>query len=101
VCFGCFVFSVALPDHLANGHVGFLQWGFAVYGDELHGLEAEPYVLAGVSGMLRLEVTSCFLLLIGQLVGQLATLVALRGAGVSHVLVVVLYRCICNIIHGK
>jgi hypothetical protein len=92
VGFGCFILSIAFSDHFSNGRMDFLQWSIVICGDKLPGLKVEPYVLVGVSSMLRLKVAFCFLLLIGQLDGQLAVFVVWRRAGFGHIMVVFLYR---------
>jgi hypothetical protein len=43
-----------------NWRVNLLWWNFIIYGDELHGLEAKPDVLIGVTSMFGLQVTFRF-----------------------------------------
>jgi hypothetical protein len=71
--------------------VDLLWWYFSIYCEELHGLEAKPDVLIGITGMFGLQITFCFFLLVGLLDCQLSMFVVCGGAGVSHILIMVLY----------
>ena len=86
-----FILFVTFSDHFSNERLNFLQRGFVFCSNELHGLKTEPYVMAGISSMLRLKVVLCFLLIIGQMDGQLAAFIVCRRAGIGHIMVVFLY----------